>query len=62
MQQLKLINAGELSITLPRTTIDAKIGDADDDFFVLVDGNEVNFEETTTTTDRTLKIPFPDGA
>ncbi len=59
---IKTDGSGELSITLPRTTIDAKIGDADDDFFVLVDGNEVNFEETTTTADRTLKIPFPDGA
>lgn len=59
---IKTTDAGELSITLPRTAIDAKIGDNDDDFFVLVDGNEVSFEENTTTTDRTLKIPFPEGA
>ncbi len=42
--------------------IDAKMGDQDDTFFVLVDGEEVDFEETTTSTDRTLTIQFPAGA
>ena len=53
---------GELTITLPRALIDAKIGDEDDDFFVLVDGEEVDFDETTTSSDRTLTIQFPSGA
>lgn len=53
---------GELTITLPRELIDAKMGEDDDDFFVLVDGEEVDFEETTTSTDRTLVISFPAGA
>ncbi|MDH3677658.1 MAG: PEFG-CTERM sorting domain-containing protein [Nitrosopumilus sp.] len=53
---------GQLTITLPRELIDAKIGDDDDDFFVLVDGEEVDFNETTTSTDRTLVISFPAGA
>ena len=53
---------GQLTITLPRALIDAKIGDEDDDFFVLVDGEEVEFGETTTSTDRTLTIQFPVGA
>ncbi len=53
---------GQLTITLPRELIDAKIGDEDDDFFVLVDGEEVDFDETTTSTDRTLVISFPAGA
>jgi len=55
-------NDGQLTITLSRELIDAKIGDADDDFFVLVDGEEVDFDETTTSTDRTLVISFPAGA
>ena len=50
---------GQLTITLPRGLIDAKIGDSDDDFFVLVDGDEVDFKETTTSIDRTLEISFP---
>ena len=53
---------GSLEITLPRALIDAKMGDQDDTFFVLVDGEEVDFEETTSSTDRTLTIQFPAGA
>lgn len=53
---------GELTITLPRELIDAKINGGDDSFFVLIDGEEVEFTETKTSTDRTLMIPFPDGA
>jgi tetratricopeptide (TPR) repeat protein len=57
---------GVLSITLPRTVIDARNGDdgrsgVDNDFFVLVDGSEVDFEETTTSSVRTLTIQFEDG-
>jgi predicted secreted protein with PEFG-CTERM motif len=55
---------GSLEITLPRALIDAKTSDnaSDDTFFVLVDGEEVDFEEITTSTDRTLTIQFPAGA
>ena len=51
-------DAGEISLTLPRELIDAKIGDADDDFFVIINGEEVEFEETTTLENRTISIPF----
>ena len=53
---------GTLTITLPRELIDAKINGEDDSFFVLIDGEEVEFEEETTSTDRTLTISFQDGA
>ena len=53
---------GQLTITLPRELIDAKLGGEDDDFFVLVDGEEVEFDETATSADRTLMIQFPAGA
>jgi predicted secreted protein with PEFG-CTERM motif len=53
---------GQLTITLPRELIDALMEDGDDDYFVLVDGEEVDFDETTTSTDRTLVISFPAGA
>jgi len=56
---------GTLIITLPRGLIDAKIngnqGD-DEQFFVLIDGEEVEFEEDKTSEDRTLTIQFQDGA
>jgi len=53
---------GTLTITLPRELIDAKINGEDDSFFVLIDGEEVEFEEETTSADRTLTISFQDGA
>jgi predicted secreted protein with PEFG-CTERM motif len=52
---------GEITVTLPRDVIDATTGDEDDEFFVLVDNEEVLFDETTTSTDRTLTIQFPAG-
>ncbi len=59
---IRTTSDGQLTITLPRALIDAKTNGEDDDFFVLIDGEEVEFEETTTSTDRTLTINFPDGA
>jgi predicted secreted protein with PEFG-CTERM motif len=52
---------GNLTITLPRTVIDAKVGANDDQFFVLVDGADTNFQESKTSTDRTLSIPIITG-
>jgi len=58
---IEAVDDGELTITLPRELIDAKIGDADDDFFVLVDAEEVDFDETKTDSERTLTIGFLAG-
>ncbi len=55
-------NDGSLKLTIPRSVMDATINGEDDDFFVLIDGEEVEFTETTTSTDRTLTIAFPAGA
>ena len=55
---------GVLTITLPRALINATLPSTgqDDKYYVLVDGQEADFQETsTTTTDRTLSIPFTDG-
>ncbi|MCV0401203.1 MAG: PEFG-CTERM sorting domain-containing protein [Nitrosopumilus sp.] len=53
---------GSLTLTIPRSVLDATLNGEDDDFFVLVDGEEVDFEETASSTDRTLTIAFPAGA
>jgi len=53
---------GTLTITIPRSVMDATIDGVDDSYFVLVDGEEVDFEETKTSKDRTLTIQFPAGA
>ncbi len=50
---------GELVITLPRNLIDAKIGSEDTSFKILVSGLNLNFfDETATSNDRTVTIPF----
>ena len=53
---------GSMTLTIPRSVLDANINNGDDEFFVLVDGEEVDFEEITTSTDRTLTIEFLAGA
>ena len=53
---------GSLTLTIPRSVLDATINGGDDDFFVLIDGEEVDFDEIISSTDRTLTIAFPAGA
>ena len=53
---------GSITLTIPRSVLDATISDGDDEFFVLVDGEEVDFEEIKTSTDRTLTIEFFAGS
>jgi len=52
---------GKLTITIPRHILDARIGDKTRDFIVLVDGQTVPFNETVSSSARTLSIPFPHG-
>jgi predicted secreted protein with PEFG-CTERM motif len=60
--EVDVTDNGSISVTLPRDVIDATNNGDDDDFFVIVDGEEVDFQETKTSTDRTLTIEFPAGA
>jgi predicted secreted protein with PEFG-CTERM motif len=56
------IEDGSLTVTIPRTVADATYEDGtDDQYFVLVDGQEENFEETVTDTERILTIDFTAG-
>ena len=59
---IEATNDGSLTLTIPRSVMDAKFNGEDDEFFVLVDGEEVDFEETKTASDRTITIQFPAGA
>ena len=52
---------GSLTMTMPRSLIDAKAGTSDDQFFVLVDGADTDFTENKTNTDRTVTLSFPEG-
>ncbi len=50
---------GILQISFPRTLLDAKFNEADDIFFVIVDGFDTEYIEITNGADsRTLIIPF----
>jgi hypothetical protein len=49
-------------ITLPRALIDSKTGAMDDDFIILVEGDEVDYtEHHATDTERVLTIAVPAG-
>lgn len=58
--QIDSISNGTLSIKLPREVIDAKFGEEDDEFFVVIDGLEVDFDETKTGNERTITVDFPE--
>lgn len=59
---LEEAHKGSLEITIPRNLIDAKIGESDDKFFVLIDGLEVPYTEVTDESQRTLTIQFEEDA
>lgn len=52
-------NDGNLTMTMPRSLIDAKTSTGDDQFFVLVDGADTDFTESKTNADRTITVSFP---
>jgi hypothetical protein len=54
-------SSGILTLTIPRVILDATINGGDDDFFVLVDGEEVDFTEMTSSSDRKLFIGLQAG-
>jgi predicted secreted protein with PEFG-CTERM motif len=58
---IETTDEGSITLTIPRSILDASINGGDDEFFVLIDGEEVDFEEITTSIDRTLTIDFLAG-
>jgi predicted secreted protein with PEFG-CTERM motif len=59
---LQTMSDGQITLTIPRSVLDAKNGASDDSFFVLVDGQENdNFTDTPSANTRTLTIPFAAG-
>jgi len=46
---IESIGDGSITLTIPRSVLDATINNGDDEFFVLVDGEEVDFEEIITS-------------
>ena len=54
-------NSGTLDFIFDRSFFDSTFDGVDDPFFVIADGLEVPFTETTTTQSRTLSIEVPAG-
>ena len=52
---------GDVTITFQRDFFDARIGYSDDDFFILSDGDEIEFEEIKDDTSRTLSFSLSAG-
>ena len=52
---------GDITITFQRDFFDAKIGYSDDDFFILSDGDEIEFVEIKDDTSRTLSFSLSAG-
>jgi len=61
MVEIESVSNGTLVIKLPREVIDAKFAGEDDSFIVLLDGLDVDFDESTTGNERTLTIQYPEG-
>ncbi len=52
---------GMLTITFPRTILDATVDGGDAQFVVMADSEEAEFDEERTDDERTLTIPFAEG-
>jgi len=53
---------GAITLELPRESIDAKAGELDDTFIILIDGIEVPYKEITTNSEsRTITVEFEEG-
>ncbi len=54
-------SSNDVSISFQRDFFDAKIGYSDDAFFILSDGDEIEFEETKTDESRTISFSLLQG-
>ena len=56
-----LLNEGKLEFNFDRDFFDAKLGSEDVDFFVIVDGDELSFEETKDDSHRSISFLVDPG-
>ena len=57
-----LDSEGQLEFNFDRDFFDAKLGSEDDDFFVIVDGDELQFEETKDESHRSISFLVDPGS
>jgi predicted secreted protein with PEFG-CTERM motif len=55
-------NDGQITLDIPRSVMDAKSGDKDSSYVVLVDGEQIDqFTDSSTADTRSITIPFQAG-
>lgn len=59
---IKATNDGSLTIVLPRPLLDSQFNGHDVPFSVMIDGKVVEHKEQSSSSDRTLVIPFGKGS
>ena len=52
---------GDITIEIPRNIFDAKMNNEDDEFFILADGDEIQFEEEKVDNNRIISISVMQG-
>ena len=52
---------GDITIKIPRNIFDAKMNNEDDEFFILADGDEIQFEEEKVGENRIISISVMQG-
>ena len=53
---------GNLTLSIPRNLLDTKFNGIDDEFFVILDGAEISYEETSNKHSRDITISFEPGS
>ena len=56
------LDDGSVTLTIPRSVLDATMNGVDHEFILIIKKKKVDFDEITSSTDRTLTIAFSAGA
>jgi len=60
---IQAANDGQITLSIPRSVLDAKIGTTDNSFVVMIDGEEIQqFTDSPTADTRDITIPFQAGS
>ena len=62
VMRITALSRGNVSVVLPRGLIDSRASGADEDFCVLLDGDETGYREVKSERDRTVMVEFDSGS
>jgi len=58
---MNAVKDDSITLDIPRIILDSTFNGRDSDFFILIDGNDVKYTETKSSTHRKLTIPYKSG-